>query len=88
MNSRGDSSRLDHSRIVSLVTVGSDLHQEHDMTQDIRTARERMKRRLNGVRAKSGYTFKEPDKVMTKPSSRTLRKDRIKQSLRTDKFSP
>jgi len=52
------------------------------MTQDLEIARERMKRRLNSVRAKTGYAFREPVKVLTQPSAATERKERINDSLR------
>ena len=58
------------------------------MTQDVQIARERMKRRLNATRARTGYTFREPSKVLTSPSGRTSRHERIDSSIRRDKFIP
>lgn len=57
------------------------------MTHDRQVSRERMKRRLISTRINSGYTYQKPAQVQTRPSERTIGRERRPASER-DRLTP
>jgi hypothetical protein len=53
---------------------------------DLGIARERMKRRLQAQRGKTGYIYREPGNINAKPSEADKRHERVQSNIRGERF--